>query len=497
MSYVIGVDLGTSAVKTVLVNREGKVAFEASEAYPLHQPKAGYSEQNPEDWVEQTIVSLRKLLEVSGVQPSEIEGLSFSGQMHGLVLVDAEGKPLRNAILWNDTRTTAQCRRIEKVLDNKLLSIARNRALEGFTLPKILWVQENEPELLQQASLFLLPKDYVRYRLTGDYAMDYSDAAGTLLLDVAGKQWSKEIAEAFELPISLCPRLVESFEEVGTLLPEIADQTGLAAATKVFAGGADNACGAIGAGILSEGQTMCSIGTSGVVLSYEERKDLDFEGKVHFFNHGEKDAFYIMGVTLAAGYSLSWFKDTFAADKSFDVLLQGIDQVPAGSNGLLFTPYIVGERTPHPDANIRGSFIGMDAGHKLEHFGRAVMEGITFSLRESIDILRGAGKTVNEVISIGGGAKNEAWLQMQADIFDATIVKLESEQGPAMGAAMLAAYGCGWFPSLQDCAAAFIRPAKSYVPNPETVAVYDGLFALYQEVYGQTRSLNDRLAEYR
>lgn len=198
MSYVIGVDLGTSAVKTVLVNREGKVAFEASEAYPLYQPKAGYSEQNPEDWVEQTIVSLRKLLEVSGVQPSEIEGLSFSGQMHGLVLVDAEGKPLRNAILWNDTRTTAQCRRIEKVLDGKLLSIARNRALEGFTLPKILWVQENEPELLQQASLFLLPKDYVRYRLTGDYAMDYSDAAGTLLLDVAGKQWSNEIAEAFE-----------------------------------------------------------------------------------------------------------------------------------------------------------------------------------------------------------------------------------------------------------------------------------------------------------
>ena len=216
MSYVIGVDLGTSAVKTVLVNREGKVAFEASEAYSLYQPKAGYSEQNPEDWVEQTIVSLRKLLEVSGVQPSKIEGSGASpGQMHGLVLVDAEGKPLRNAILWNDTRTTAQCRRIEKVLDGKLLSIARNRALEGFTLPKILWVQENEPELLQQASLFLLPKDDVRYRLTGDYAMDYSDAAGTLLLDVAGKQWSDEIAEALELPISLCPRLVESFEESG------------------------------------------------------------------------------------------------------------------------------------------------------------------------------------------------------------------------------------------------------------------------------------------
>ncbi|MDO7907860.1 xylulokinase [Paenibacillus sp. JX-17] len=497
MSYVIGVDLGTSAVKTVLVDRSGRVAYEVSEAYPLIQPKAGYSEQKPEDWVDATIVSLKKLLEISAVQPSEIEGVSFSGQMHGLVLVNQEGKVLRNAILWNDTRTTPQCRRIEETLGGQLLSIARNRALEGFTLPKILWVQEHEPELLDQASLFLLPKDYVRYRLTGDYAMDYSDAAGTLLLDVAGKTWSEDILNAFQLKSSLCPKLVESFDEVGTLLPEIADQTGLLASTKVFAGGADNACGAIGAGILSEGQTMCSIGTSGVVLSYEERKNLDFEGKVHFFNHGEKDAFYIMGVTLAAGYSLTWFKDTFAPQQSFDHLLAGVDQIPPGSGGLLFTPYIVGERTPHPDANIRGSFIGMDAGHKLPHFARAVMEGITFSLRESIDILRDAGKKVDEVISIGGGTKNETWLQMQADIFNAAIVKLESEQGPAMGAAMLAAYGCGWFASLQDCSAAFIRPAKRYEPNAEAAAAYEKLFSLYQQVYPQTSRLSEGLAEFR
>lgn len=497
MSYVIGVDLGTSAVKTVLVDRSGHVLYEASEAYPLYQPKAGYSEQNPEDWVQQTIVSLRKLMEISGINPVEVEGLSFSGQMHGLVLVDAEGSVLRPAILWNDTRTTAQCRKIESTLGQDLLSIARNRALEGFTLPKILWVQENEPEILDQAALFLLPKDYVRYRLTGDYAMDYSDAAGTLLLDPAAKSWSEQIANAFSLPLSLCPKLVESFDLVGTLLPEVAEDAGLTPQTKVFAGGADNACGAIGAGILSEGKTMSSIGTSGVVLSYEERKNLDFEGKVHFFNHSEKDAYYIMGVTLAAGYSLTWFKDTFAKDLSFDLLLQGIDQVPAGSGGLLFTPYIVGERTPHPDANIRGSFIGMDASHTLQHFGRAVLEGITFSLRESIDIIRGAGKTISEVISIGGGAKNETWLQMQADIFNAKIIKLESEQGPAMGAAILAAYGCGWFDSLQEVAAAFIRPAKTYDPNPETAASYDKLFALYQEVYGQTRELNEKLAEYR
>ncbi|WP_150273448.1 xylulokinase [Paenibacillus tepidiphilus] len=497
MNYVIGVDLGTSAVKTVLVDQQGKVAFEHSEAYPLSRAQPNWSEQNPEDWVKGTLVSLRRLMEQSGVDPSQVDGLSFSGQMHGLVLVDSEGKVLRPAILWNDTRTTAQCRRIEQTLGGKLIDIARNRALEGFTLPKILWVQENEPEVLAQAHQFLLPKDYVRLRLTGDYAMDYSDAAGTLLLDVAAKEWSAEIAEAFNLPLALCPKLVESFDLTGTLLPEIAGETGLLASTKVFAGGADNACGALGAGILGEGRTMCSIGTSGVVLSYESNKDLNLEGKVHFFNHGEKDAYYIMGVTLAAGHSLTWFKETFAADKSFDELLQGVGAIPAGSGGLLFTPYISGERTPHPDANIRGSFIGMDSGHTLSHFARSVLEGITFSLRESIEIVRDSGKEINEIVAIGGGAKNETWLQMQADIFNASIVKLESEQGPAMGAAMLAAYGSGWFASLGECAEAFIRPAEVFKPNAEQAAVYDGLFSIYQEVYGQTRGLNDKLAAYR
>ncbi|WP_342547543.1 xylulokinase [Paenibacillus sp. FSL P2-0089] len=497
MKYVIGVDLGTSAVKTVLVDPQGKVAFEHSEAYPLSRPQPNWSEQNPEDWVKGTIASLKRLMEVSGAEPGQIDGISFSGQMHGLVLVDGEGKALRPAILWNDTRTTAECRKIEKKLGSKLIDIARNRALEGFTLPKILWVQEHEPEVLAKAELFLLPKDYVRYHLTGDYAMDYSDAAGTLLLDVGAKQWSAEIAGAFDLPVSLCPRLVESFEQTGTLLPAVAEASGLLPTTKVFAGGADNACGALGAGILGEGRTMCSIGTSGVVLSYESNKDLNLEGKVHFFNHSEKDAFYIMGVTLAAGHSLTWFKETFAADKSFDELLQGVNEIPAGSSGLLFTPYISGERTPHPDASIRGSFIGMDSGHTLSHFTRAVLEGITFSLRESIEIVRESGKEITEVVAIGGGAKNEAWLQMQADIFGATIIKLESEQGPAMGAAMLAAYGAGWFESLGACAEAFIRPAETYTPNADQAALYDGIFALYQDVYGQTRELNEKLASYR
>ncbi len=497
MKYVIGIDIGTSAVKSVLVSAEGQVVCEHSESYPLHRPEPGWSEQNPEDWAERTITSLRRLMEKSKADPAEVEGLSFSGQMHGLVLIDGKGSVLRPAILWNDTRTTAQCRRIENKLGSKLLDIARNRALEGFTLPKILWVQEHEPEVLSQAEVFLLPKDYVRYRLTGNLAMDYSDAAGTLLLDVAGKAWSAEIAAAFDLPLSLCPKLVESSELTGTLQPDVAEAAGLLPSTKVFAGGADNACGAIGAGILGEGKTMCSIGTSGVVLSYESRKDINPQGKVHFFNHGEENAFYVMGVTLAAGHSLSWFKDTFAKELSFDSLLEGIQSVPAGSGGLLFTPYISGERTPHPDADIRGSFIGMDAGHTLKHFARSVLEGITFSLRESIDIIRQSGKEITEVTAIGGGAQNEAWLQMQADIFGAKIVKLQSEQGPAMGAAMLAAYGCGWFSSLAACAEVFIRPAKIYSPNPEQAKAYSALFAIYQDVYVQTRGMNERLAAFR
>jgi len=497
MSYVIGIDLGTSAVKALLVNREGKVAAEASRSYPLFHEHSGWSEQRPDDWVEATYEVLRELASSSGVEPEAIEGLSFSGQMHGLVLLDENGNPVRNAILWNDTRTTEQCREIERVLGDTLLSVTRNPALEGFTLPKILWVRQHELEVFEQAKLFLLPKDYVRYKLTGELHMDYSDAAGTLLLDVAGKCWSSEVLEAFRLPASFCPPLVESHGLVGTLQVAALERTGMSASTNVFAGGADNACGVIGSGILSEGLTLCSIGTSGVILSYEEDKTKDFGGKVHFFNHGKENSFYAMGVTLAAGYSLSWFKRTFAPEESFDELLAGVDEVKPGANGLLFTPYLVGERTPHADSAIRGSFIGMDGAHERKHFVRAVMEGITFSLHESVAMFRAAGKTVDTIVSIGGGAQNSVWLQMQANIFGAKVVALENEQGPGLGAAMLAAYGCGWFDSLEACSDSFVTYADCYEPQEEAVRQYAGLYEVYRQVYDQTRELNKALAPYR
>ncbi|MEH7385655.1 xylulokinase [Bacillus sp. JJ1521] len=498
MKYVIGVDLGTSAVKILLVDQYGEVVGEVSKSYSLIIEKSGYSEQNPEEWVVKTTAGLKELIEQFDGDVNDIEGISFSGQMHGLVLLDKENQVLRNAILWNDTRTTKQCEEIYETFGKeRLLEITKNPALEGFTLPKILWVKENEPQVFERSSIFLLPKDYLRYRITGAVHMEYSDAAGTLLLNVAKREWSGDVLETFGLGLDFCPPLVESHTFVCTVTPEFAKETGLSDNTKVFAGGADNACGAIGSGILSEGKTLCSIGTSGVVLSYEERNDHDFEGRVHYFNHGEENRYYTMGVTLAAGYSLSWFKDTFAKDEAFDQFLEGVDEVPVGSNGLLFTPYIVGERTPHADSNIRGSFIGIDAAHERKHFARAVLEGITFSLYESIEIFRKSGKAIDTIISIGGGAKNETWLQMQADIFNARIEKLTSEQGPGMGAAMLAAYGCGWFTSLKQCAEVFLQTSNTYEPIPENVVAYQKLFAIYQQIYTQTKIVNEQLREYR
>lgn len=498
MKYVIGIDLGTSAVKILLVNQEGDVVQEISKSYPLIQEKTGYSEQNPEDWVNQTVAGLSELLREYSGHSEDIEGISFSGQMHGLVLLDSNNEVLRPAILWNDTRTTVECEDIHaKVGRDRLIEITKNVALEGFTLPKILWVKKHEPELFTKVNKFLMPKDYVRYRLTGKLQTEYSDAAGTLLLDVANKKWSNEICKSLDIDIDICPPLVASHDTVGTITEKYAELTGLALSTRIFAGGADNACGAIGSGILEDGKTLCSIGTSGVVLSYEDNGDKDFEGKVHYFNHSIPDSFYIMGVTLAAGYSLSWFKETFASEESFESILSEINSVPAGSNGLLFTPYLAGERTPYADSSIRGSFIGIDSSHRREHFVRAILEGITFSLNESLQIFRESGIDIETIISIGGGAKNEEWLQIQADIFNARVVKLSSEQGPGLGAAMLAAYGCSWYDTLSECADKFLAVEKLFIPHKDNVDIYKELFKIYQEIYGQTKDLNKKLLKFR
>lgn len=498
MKYVIGIDLGTSAVKALLMNEQGSIVDEAIRSYSLVHVKPSYSEQNPNDWVTGTTEAIQEIVKRFTGDVSTIVGISYSGQMHGLVLLDESNDVLRPAILWNDTRTTKQCAQIvERVGQEKLLEITKNNALEGFTLPKILWVKEYEPEIFNAAKTFLLPKDYVRFVMTGNMHMDYSDAAGTLLLDIEKNEWSQEIATVLGIDLAICPPLVSSTTEVGQLTEEFAKSTGLTTATKIFAGGADNACGAIGSGIVAEGKTMVSIGTSGVLLSYEESKTKDFEGKVHYFNHAVENAYYTMGVTLSAGHSLSWFKEEFLAEQSYDELFAQVDRIAPGSNGLLFTPYIVGERTPYADSAIRGSYIGIDAAHTKQHFAKAVLEGIVFSLRDSLEIFRASGKEISEMVSIGGGAKNPSWLQMQADIFNATIYKLKNEQGPSIGACMIAAVGANIFADFNEAVPVCVQVAEKFEPNPKTVERYNQLYTVYQQVYAQTKTLNEQLKSFR
>lgn len=496
MSYVLGVDLGTSAVKVLLVNIDGKVVFESSSSYALSQTIPGYSEQNPEDWVNATTNSIREILEKSGVNSDEIKGMSFSGQMHGLVLLNKNDKVLRPAILWNDTRTTAQVREIEERMGERFVDITRNRPLAGFTLPKLLWVKENEPEIFQQATSFVLPKDYLRFRMTGKLEMELSDASGTVMVNTSESSWSKEICDIFGIPEELCPPIIGSLDNVGSLTAEYAKVSGLTPNTKVFGGGADNACGAIGAGIVEADQAMCSIGTSGVILSFEPNIKSDYRGDLHFFNHVIPESYYSMGVTLAAGYSLSWLKKNFGENVSFNDFVEGASQSRIGSHGLLFTPYIVGERTPYPDSDIRGSFVGIDSKQNKNDFTRAVLEGITFSFKDILNIYKRNGKVFKRLTAIGGGAKSPLWMQIQADVFDAEIVRLESEQGPGLGAAMLAAVGLGWFEDISTCVRAFTSIKTSYYPIAENVSKYEELHEIYTEIYPKTKEISKELIKF-
>ena len=465
MGYVLGIDLGTSSLKGLLMNKSGEVVAFAGYDYPLLHPKKGYSEQNPEEWVKACENVFKSLSEKVGDFKAELEGIAISGQMHGLVTLDEEENVVRPAILWNDTRTTKQCAEIMEGFGDRLITITKNKALEGFTLPKILWMQEEERELWEKVAHIMLPKDYLIFRLTGEFATDYSDAAGTLLLDVAAKKWSDEILAKYNIDGKILPKLYNSIDCVGKIKAELQKNFGFEKEVKVMGGGADNACAAVGSGIVSNGIGMVSIGTSGVFLSYEDEAHSNYSGRLHLFNHGIPDAYYSMGVTLAAGHSLNWFKETFAPKESFEELLSDIDKIPAGSDGLLFAPYIVGERTPYADSKVRGSFTRIDTTHTRAHFARAVLEGITFSLRDSMELMSElTAKKFDKILSVGGGSKNKDWLQMQADIFDTEIITLTTEQGPGLGAAMMAAVGAGWFEDLKECAKTFVHYKSGISP---------------------------------
>ena len=490
MGYVLGIDLGTSSLKGLLMNKSGEVVAFAGYDYPLLHPKKGYSEQNPEEWVKACENVFKALSEKVEDFNAELEGIAISGQMHGLVTLDGEENVVRPAILWNDTRTTKQCTEIMEGFGERLITITKNKALEGFTLPKILWMQEEERELWVKVAHIMLPKDYLIFRLTGEFATDYSDAAGTLLLDVAAKKWSDEILAKYNIDGKILPKLYNSIDCVGKIKAEYQKEFGFKKEVKVMGGGADNACAAVGSGIVSNGIGMVSIGTSGVFLSYEDEAHSNYSGRLHLFNHGIPDAYYSMGVTLAAGHSLNWFKETFAPKESFEELLSDIDKIPAGSDGLLFAPYIVGERTPYADSKVRGSFTRIDTTHTRAHFARAVLEGITFSLRDSMELMSElTEKKFDKILSVGGGSRNKDWLQMQADIFDTEIITLTTEQGPGLGAAMMAAVGAGWFEDLKECAKTFVHYKSGISPVKENVLKYNEAYESYKKVYGATKDL--------
>ncbi|MBF7016142.1 xylulokinase [Staphylococcus durrellii] len=490
---VLGIDVGTSSIKSLAVNDRGNIIASASSPLTIQHAYPGYSEQNPDEWVSVTIETMNNVInDLKQIHSNfEINGISFSGQMHGLIVLDDEYKVIRPAILWNDTRSTAQCEEIKSRLGEIVLG---NPVLEGFTLTKLMWLKQYEPDHWAKTKVFLLPKDYVRFKLTDTINMELSDASSTLLLDPSTNQWSEDVGRQFGIT-NIYPPLVTSDTHVGYLKQSIAENLGIKNRVAVFAGGGDNACGAIGAGVIQPNQSLCSIGTSGVILSCEAKQEAVYGNNIHMFKHAVNNLSYAMGVTLSAGYSLNWFKRHCAQNYSFDEIMSCAEQSKIGARGLIFAPYLTGERTPHGDANIRGSFIGLSGMHTFGDMARAVVEGITYSLYESIEYLRSQGKHINEVVAIGGGAKSDFWLQLQADVFNAKVYKLKHEEGPSMGAAMIAATGLEWYDDIASCVEQFIHKDKIFEPNKECHVAYQNYFEIYKDVYNQTQPITKKLLE--
>ena len=484
MEYIIGLDLGTGSIKGIALSKDGEVILKHSESYPLYNSRDGYSEQEPEDWYNASIKVLENITRELGGE--NLKAISISGQMHSLVLLDNEGTPIRRSILWNDTRTTKQCNYIMNNFADKIIEITGNKSLEGFTLPKLLWIKENEKESLDKTNKFCLPKDYLVYKYTGNICTDISDAAGTQMLDIASGEWSEEIASLLGLDLKIFPNVYNSTDCVGVLNDEIMKKLNITGSVKIFLAGSDNPCSALGSGIINKNRDLLSIGTSGVYLKYEE-KYKNYGGKLHMFNNIIPKSYYSMGVTLCAGDSLSWFRNTFAKDKDFDELLSGITNIKEGSDGLLFTPYIVGERTPYTDSTVRGSFIGIDKSHTLNHFTRAVIEGITFSLKDCFSIYK--DDSDRDIISVGGGARSKEWLQIQSNIFNRKVISLQIEEGPSLGAAIIAAVSLEWYNSFEDAINVIVKEKDIYYPNKEAVEEYKKAYDRYKRIYGAIKNI--------
>ncbi|MFZ5910192.1 MAG: xylulokinase [Chloroflexota bacterium] len=484
MACFIGIDTSTTATKALLIDESGQVLGVASNEYPYETPQPLWSEQDPALWWRATAESIRQVLAKTGVDATAVKGIGLTGQMHGLVLLDEKGDVLRPAILWNDQRTGPQCDAIRlKLGRERLIQITGNDALTGFTAPKILWVQEHEPKIWKRARHILLPKDYVRYKLTGEFASDRAGGAGTILFDLAKRDWSPEVLSLLDIPAEYLPKTYEGTDVTGTLSPAVAAELGLPAGIPVFGGGGDQAAAAVGTGAVEAGVVSLSLGTSGVVFATTDNPFIEPEGRLHAFCHSVPGKWHLMGVMLSAAGSLRWYRDTFAPGVDYDTLLKPAADIPAGSDGLFFLPYLTGERTPHPDPLARGAFVGLTIRHTFPHLTRAVLEGVAFGLRDSFELMKGAGlENVTQVRVTGGGARSPLWRQILADVFGTEIVTVNTEEGAAFGAALIAATGSGVFRDVEAACDTTIQIAESIFPGRNQV-FYERFYPLYRDLY--------------
>ncbi len=505
MSYLIGIDVGTSGTKTVLFDEAGTPKASATIEYPLYQPHNGWAEQDPHDWWNAVCGTVSAVIAQAGIRPEEIKGVGISGQMHGLVMLTKDGEVIRNSIIWCDGRTGAECDYITNTIGKeRLIEITANPALTGFTAGKILWVRNNEPQNYERCAHILLPKDYIRYMLTGEVATEVSDASGMNLMDIPARTWSDEILSKLEIDKSMLGRMHESCEVTGVVTERAAKQTGLAPGTPVVGGAGDNPAAAVGTGVVKEGKAFTTIGTSGVIFAHSNQVTIDPAGRVHTLCAAVPGAWTVMSCTLAAGLSLKWYRDNFCKAEmeaaegmdvdSYVLLNEQIARVPIGSDKLIFAPYLMGERSPLLDENARGVFFGLSARHTKYNLLRAVMEGVTFSQRQCYDIFREMGVPFSEMLATGGGGKSPLWRQMLADVYGCNVTTLKAQEGPALGVAILAGVGAGIYESVEQGCEAVIKTDTVQEPVTAHAKEYEKYYQLYKKIYPSLKEQFEELA---
>lgn len=494
MKYLLGIDVGTSGTKTVLFDTAGKAVASKTVEYPLYQPRNGWAEQEPEDWWAAAAKGIRFVLHEAGAEPGSVAGVGISGQMHGLVMLDKSGKVLRRSIIWCDQRTARECEEMEKRIGRKrIIEITANPPMTGFTAAKILWVQKNEPQIYEKCAHILLPKDYIRYRLTGEYATEVSDAAGMQLMDIAGRCWSGEMLEKLHIDRSMLGSMHESQDVTGTVSGEASALTGLTEGTAVVGGAGDNPAAAVGTGVVRAGRAFTTIGSSAVVYAVSDEVKIDLAGRVHTLCASVPGKWTVMSCTQAAGLSLKWLRDTCCAPEvsaaerrdtdPYVVMGELAEKVRPGSERLIFLPYLMGERSPHPDPDCRGVFFGLSAMHGREHLIRSVMEGVSYSQYECVEVFREMGVSVDDMMMCGGGARSPLWRQMLADLYGCPVSILAEDQGGALGVALLAGVGTGVYASVEEACAATVKRGGTQQPDMEAHGLYLPYFELYKKLY--------------